>query len=93
MKVWDAVTGQETPTLTGYSVAFSPDGRRLASVLRVSWQWESGSGREERMRLVGAGQDVRLWEVSNGREIRRIKGHAVPVNGVAFSPDARMIAA
>ena len=36
MKVWDAATGQETLTLKGHtgwvmSVAFSPDGKRLAS--------------------------------------------------------------
>ena len=36
VKVWDAATGQESLTLTGHtswvdSVAFSPDGQRLAS--------------------------------------------------------------
>ena len=36
VKVWDAVSGQETLTLKGHndrvrSVAFSPDGKRLAS--------------------------------------------------------------
>jgi WD40 repeat protein len=36
VKVWDATTGQESLTLKGhtrpvYSVAFSPDGQRLAS--------------------------------------------------------------
>ena len=36
MKVWDAGTGQETLTLKGHTdgvngVAFSPDGRRIAS--------------------------------------------------------------
>jgi len=36
VKVWDAATGQETLTLKGHisqvnSVAFSPDGQRLAS--------------------------------------------------------------
>ena len=36
VKVWDSMSGQETRTLTGHSariesVAFSPDGKRLAS--------------------------------------------------------------
>ena len=36
MKVWDATSGQETLTLKGHtslgeSVAFSPDGKRIAS--------------------------------------------------------------
>ena len=36
MKVWDAMSGQETLTLKGHiggvsSVAFSPDGKRLAA--------------------------------------------------------------
>ena len=38
LKVWDATTGQETLTLRGHtgrvsSLAFSPDGRRLAGRL------------------------------------------------------------
>ena len=40
VKVWDAGTGQETLTLKGHtdvvkSVAFSPDGKRLASASRT----------------------------------------------------------
>ena len=53
MKVWDATSGQEMLTLKGHtdgvtSVAFSPDGKRLAS---ASWDqtvkvWDATSGQE-----------------------------------------------
>ena len=53
MKVWDAATGQEVLTLKGHtggvtSVAFSPDGKRLAS---ASWDgtvkvWDAATGQE-----------------------------------------------
>jgi hypothetical protein len=55
VKVWDAKTGQETRTLTGHagfveSIAFSPDGHRLAS---GGWDgpvtvWDAGTGQEIR---------------------------------------------
>jgi WD40 repeat protein len=33
---------------------------------------------------------LKLWDVSNGREIRTFKGHAWTVNAVAFSPDGKL---
>lgn len=51
-KVWDAVTGQALLTLSGhsdtvYSVAFSPDGTRLATVSgdRTAKMWDATTGK------------------------------------------------
>ena len=46
MKVWDAETGQETLTLKGhsdgvYSVAFSPDGKRIVGGGRDIKVWDA----------------------------------------------------
>ena len=71
MKVWDTQTGRETLTLTGHtgrvqSVAFSPDGRRVATA--------SMDGAARIWRLVPEGRSLadltrlarRLSEVRNG---------------------------
>jgi eukaryotic-like serine/threonine-protein kinase len=62
---------------TGASVAFSPDGKLLAS--------GSGGG------VDGPGE-VRLWEVATGREKFNLKGHGSPVRSAAFSPDGKLLA-
>jgi WD40 repeat protein len=50
----------------------------------------SGDGRV----LVSAGRDnaIRVWDVSGGRERRRLEGHTKGVNGLALSPDGKTLA-
>ena len=74
-------------SLTGHtdvvrSVAFSPDGRLLAS---------GSCGRYESDRGCVQGE-IKLWEVASGSLVRTLSGHTSWVNSVAFSPDGRLLA-
>jgi WD40 repeat protein len=80
--------GQPVRTLTGHtgyvsSVAFSPDGRLLASGSCSKYNSPSGYC------IQG---EIKLWEVASGSEVRTLTGHADWVNSVAFSPDGRLLA-
>ncbi len=61
--------------ISGWSLAFSPDGRLLAA----------GSGFADDDGL------IRVWELASGREICRFQGHRAQVTSIAFLPDSRRI--
>ena len=74
MKVWDAQTGRELLTCKGHtggvqSVAFSPDGKRLASGSRA---WDAAKN------AYVAGE-VKVWDAQTGQELLTLKGHTSQV--------------
>jgi WD40 repeat protein len=82
--IWDVSTGRLLHTLKGHkacvwSVAFSPDGRRLVS----------GSGSWNSKELPG---EVKIWDVAIGQELLTLNGHWGAVFSAAFSPDGQYLA-
>jgi RNA polymerase sigma factor (sigma-70 family) len=66
---------------TANAVAFSPDGRMVATV--TGWPHIRGQGLAENL--------VQVWEVATGKERRRFAGHRDEVKAVAFTPDGRAV--
>jgi RNA polymerase sigma factor (sigma-70 family) len=94
IRLWDLPAGTARATLKGagdkevhdvrqaLSLAFSPDGKVLAS----------GRG----LSLAGQARgSLRLWDVAGGKELRRghFRGRGAFVASLAFSPDGRVLAA
>src|SRR5262249_43015508 len=84
VKIWDATTSQEARTLTrgGGCVAFSPDGKRLASGGLDTVANEQGN-------LVSG---VKVSDAQTGKELLVLRGHLGGIRGVAFSPDGKLLA-
>jgi WD40 repeat protein len=90
VQLWDAA-GHEIRALVGhvgpvYGLAFSPDGRRIASASADGTikLWDTITG-QEALTLHGHGNDVVLNAVT-------VDAHAGEINCVAFSPDGHQIA-
>ena len=82
IRLWELASGKEVATLEGHEesthgLAFSPDGKLLASC--------SGGSQ------IINDQTVRVWDLTTGRELRRLEGHCGTVNAVAFAHDGRSV--
>jgi WD40 repeat protein len=81
--VWEVATGKELLALTGHQqeilcVAFSPDGKRLAS----GSSWASNASRP----------NVKVWDAETGKEVHTLGGLSGEAFCVAFSPDGKRLA-
>jgi WD40 repeat protein/tetratricopeptide (TPR) repeat protein len=85
LKVWDAHSGRELLVLNGHTgwvtcVAFSPDGRRLAS------------GTADPINP-GKPGEVKVWDAQTGQQLLDLQGHPFWVFSVAFSADGQRVIA
>ncbi len=83
--LYNAHTGAETALFAGHmdgerSVAFSPDGKTLAS--GSMWNFRGGRVRST----------IRLWNVATGELKQTLEGHILDTNAVSFSPDGNTLA-
>lgn len=88
LQLWDAQTLRPRGRLweqapgTIQSIAFSPDGRTIAS------------GGDEGVGGVGNASAgiIKLWDLDTGQQRATLRGHSDCVNSLAFSPDGRTLA-
>jgi WD40 repeat protein len=81
--LWEVASGRQVQVFRGHSstvknVAFSPDGRLLASGAGDLVRSEPG--------------EVKVWEAETGQEVFHLRGHTDAIYGVAFSQDGCRLA-
>src|SRR5262249_34316267 len=91
----DAATGRKLADLSGVhgqvqAVAFSPNGKLLAIAQMNTPGAVSAGVLDPRAMPTG----VRLWDVENGRELRKlkVKSRGMQARSLAFSPDGKTLA-
>jgi WD40 repeat protein len=86
--LWEAASGVKRLTLkSNYpvtAVAFSPDGRVLATINNGSYRGVPPV-REEDVTT------IRFWDIATGKELRELTGHLKAITTLAFSPGGKYL--
>ena len=93
IKLWDLRSGREIRTLKQKSGRATIEA--LMPNLPIAGQSEgirSVAFSPDDSVLASAVLEIKLWEVSSGRELRTLSGHTISVNSIAFSPDGQTLA-
>jgi WD40 repeat protein len=88
LRIWDLEKWSEVYTLSltdsrFFDIAFSPDGRWLAT--------GTGTFQRSGKKSKWTPGTVKIWDVGTGKEVRTLEGHPGPVGIVAFSGDGRRL--
>jgi WD40 repeat protein len=89
VRLWDVATRTLKATLEGHKLpvmhtAFAPDGKTLASTAGL----DNNRGNTER----GGLGELKLWDLTTGKEKASLMGHNEGVFAVAFAPDGKTLA-
>jgi WD40 repeat protein len=73
LRLWDVATGRQLVVLLGHkgplaSLAYSPDGRMLASWCHWRKEYRQPMGKKGIVTTVVYGNEVKVWEAATGKE-------------------------
>ena len=66
------------------TIAYSPDGKRIASAGGTPWAAQG---------VTSGDRTIRVWDIATGKEVRQLTDHVIAISCLAFSPDSKYIAA